>query len=232
MNISVFAKPLIASSIFRKAFAVANDQQDRMAQFRTNVQMAYENMCAIDRTALSADFTNTPESFNKVMGFCFVTLGEIFQAEFNADITRGAKPQFAGIPLVAVALLPYSHKCVAKNNNSRTGRLVDQKFGCPRLAKYYRLLNSAAKDLMSILVSTILSDNPAGLLFISCQLNPKNLHKRMEETRKMLKEHYSTEGDLLMKQWAENIGMIGNIPPTTPGFGGAVIAFAATLCLE
>ena len=104
MNISVFAKPHIASSVFRKAFALANDdQQDRMAQFRTDVQSAYENISAIDRTALSADFTNTPESFNKVMGFCFVTLGEIFQEEFNADMTRGAMPQFAAITLVAVA---------------------------------------------------------------------------------------------------------------------------------
>ncbi len=55
----------------------------------------------------------------------------------------------------------------------------------------------------------------------------------MEETRLTLKEHYSAEGDLLMKQWVKNIGKIGNIPPTTPGFvGGAVVAFAATLCLE
>ena len=128
MNISVFAKPHIASSVFRKAFALANDdQQDRMAQFRTDVQSAYENISAIDRTALSADFTNTPESFNKVMGFCFVTLGEIFQEEFNADMTRGAMPQFAAITLVAVALFPYSHKSVPKINNNRTGKLVDQK---------------------------------------------------------------------------------------------------------
>ncbi len=48
------------------------------------------------------------------MSVCFVTLGEIFQEKFNADGTRGAKQQFASIPLVAVALLPYSHKYIAK----------------------------------------------------------------------------------------------------------------------
>ncbi len=71
-----------------------------MSPFRTDVQTAYDKISGTDQTALSAAFSNTPESFNRVMSFCFVTLGEIFQEKFNADRTRGAKQQFASIPLV------------------------------------------------------------------------------------------------------------------------------------
>jgi hypothetical protein len=165
-------KPLITASNFRKAFALAKDQLDEMSQFRTDVQTAYDKISGTDQTALSAAFSNTPESFNRVMSFCFVTLGEIFQEKFNADRTRGAKQQFASIPLVAVALLPYSHKYIAKKNNCRMGALVEQTIGCPRLAKHHRLLNRAATDLtaMSILGSIILSDKPAGRWFINCQM--------------------------------------------------------------
>jgi hypothetical protein len=216
--ISAFVKPLVRASSFRKAFALAKDQQDEMTKFKIDVQTAYDKLSGADQTALSAAFANTPESFNCVMSFCVVTLGEIFQEEFNADKTRGAKQQFASIPLVAVALLPYNHKYIAKKNNHPMGALVEQTIGCPRLAKYYRLLNRAAKDLMSILGSIISYDNPAGGLFINCQLHPKNLHKRMEETRTALMIHYAVEGDSLMQQWVKNIETVGNVPPTTPGF--------------
>ena len=108
--ISAFVKPLVRASSFRKAFALAKDQQDEMTKFKIDVQTAYDKLSGTDQTALSAAFANTPESFNCVMSFCVVTLGEIFQEEFNADKTRGAKQQFASIPLVAVALLSYNHK--------------------------------------------------------------------------------------------------------------------------
>ena len=80
--ISVLVKPLIAASNFRKAFALAKDQHDAMSQFKTDLQTAYDKLSGTDRTALTADFSNTPESFNGVMSFCVVTLGEIFQEEF------------------------------------------------------------------------------------------------------------------------------------------------------
>jgi hypothetical protein len=62
-----------------------------------------------------------------------VTLGEIFQEEFNADWKRDAKQQYANIPLVAVAVLPYKHKFIAKKGNHRTGALVEQQIGCSRI---------------------------------------------------------------------------------------------------
>lgn len=231
-RMSLFVKPHIGSSNFRKAFALAKDQQDAMTQFRKDVQTAFDSMSDIDQTALSANFTNTPQSFNEAMSFCMVTLGEIFQEEFNADWKRDAKQQYANIPLVAVAVLPYKHKFIAKKGNHRTGALVEQQIGCSRIEKYHHLMNRAAKDLMSILGSIILSGNPAIQLFINFQLSPINIHKRMEETRAMLRNHYLIQGDSLMKQWMETIERVGNVPPNTPGFGGAVTAPATIGCLD
>ena len=169
-----------------------------------------------DRTALPADFSNTFESFNRVMGFCGMTLGEIFQEEFNAGRTRGAKQQFASIPLVE-----FRHYCHTATSISQEktiiGAFAEQTIARPRLARYHQRLNRAAKDLMLILVSIILSDNPAGRFFVNSQLNPINLHKRMEETRTMLMNHYAVEGGLLIKQWVKNIEIAGNVPPTTGG---------------
>jgi hypothetical protein len=223
--ISVFVKPLIASSNFRTVFSLAKDLHDEMARFRIFVQTGYDKMGENGRASLSAAFVNTPESFDRVLSLCFVTIGEIFNQEFAGDQTRGAKQHLVNIPLLVVALLPCNHKYVAKNKNQCRGALADQAIGCPRLAKYYQLLNRAAKDLMAILVS-IVSDKPAVNLFFTYQLTPRNIKGRCEETRAALRKHYLIHGNVLMKRWVQHIGSIGNVPPSTPRIGGAVTAAA------
>jgi hypothetical protein len=222
--ISVFVKPLIASSNFRTVFALSKDLHDEMARFRIFVQTGYDKMSENGRASLSAAFVNTPESFDRVLSLCFVTIGEIFNQEFARDQTRGAKQDLVNIPLLVVALLPCNHKYVAKKNQCK-GALADQAIGCPRLAKYYLLLNRAAKDLMAILVS-IVSDNAAVNLFFTYQLTPRNIKGRCEETRAALRKHYAIEGDVLMKRWVQHIEIIGNVPPSTPRIAGAVTAAA------
>jgi hypothetical protein len=139
-----------------------------------------------------------------------MTLGEIFQEEFNAGRTRGAKQQFASISLVE-----FRHYCHTATSISQEktiiGAFAEQTIARPRLARYHQRLNRAAKDLMLILVSIILSDNPAGRLFVSSQLNPINIEIAMSCQLRV-----------------ENIEIVGNVPPTTPGFGRAVAASAVT----